>query len=67
LRGELRPMLEDRMGSLERRALVEPAEVRRLLSGHLSGAADHRDRLYLLLVLELWADRFLSNSGSQTV
>ncbi len=59
LRGELRPMLEDAAASLERRALVEPAEVRRLLSEHLSGAADHRDRLYLLLVLELWARRFL--------
>jgi asparagine synthase (glutamine-hydrolysing) len=58
-RGGLRPMLEDATRSLERRALVEPAEVRRLVSEHLSGAADHRDRLYLLLVLELWARRFM--------
>ena len=59
LRGGLRPMLEDAMGSLERRGLFEAAEVRRLVSEHLGGRADHRDRLWLLLVFELWARRFL--------
>jgi asparagine synthase (glutamine-hydrolysing) len=47
------------MGSLERRGLFEAAEVRRLVSEHLGGRADHRDRLWLLLVFELWARRFL--------
>ena len=59
LRGGLRPMLEEALRDLERRALFEPVETRRLLSEHLSGAADHRDRLFLLLVFELWARRFL--------
>jgi len=59
LRGSLRPMLEDAMASLEKRGLLEAAEIRRLTSEHLAGAADHRDRLWLLLVLELWARRFL--------
>jgi asparagine synthase (glutamine-hydrolysing) len=59
LRGSLRPMLEDAMASLGKRGLVEAAELRRLSSEHLGGAADHRDRLWLLLVLELWARRFL--------
>jgi asparagine synthase (glutamine-hydrolysing) len=59
LRGSLRPMLEDAMASLEKRALLERAEIRRLTSEHLSGKADHRDRLWLLLVLELWHRRFL--------
>ena len=59
LRGELRPMLEDAAGTLERRGVFEAAEVRRLVSGHLSGAADHGARLWLLLVFELWARRFL--------
>ena len=36
-----------------------PELIRRLTSDHLSGAADHRDRLWLLLVLELWQRRFM--------
>jgi asparagine synthase (glutamine-hydrolysing) len=59
LRGSLRPMLEDAMGSLQKRGLLDAAEIRRLLTEHLSGAADHRDRLWLLLVLELWHRRFM--------
>jgi asparagine synthase (glutamine-hydrolysing) len=59
LRGSLRPMLEDAMATLGKRGLVEAAEVRRLTSEHFGGAADHRDRLWLLLVLELWARRFM--------
>jgi asparagine synthase (glutamine-hydrolysing) len=59
LRGGLRPLLEDAMASLQKRGLLEPAELRRLTTEHLSGAADHRDRLWLLLVLELWCRRFL--------
>ncbi len=54
LRGELRPMLEDAMGSLGRRGPFEAAEVRRLVSEHLGGRADHGDRLWLLLAFELW-------------
>jgi asparagine synthase (glutamine-hydrolysing) len=59
LRGPLRPLLEEAMASLEKRGLLEAAELRRLTAEHLSGAADHRDRLWLLLVLELWQRRFL--------
>jgi asparagine synthase (glutamine-hydrolysing) len=59
LRGALRPMLEEAMASLEKRHLLEAAEIRRLTSEHLSGVADHRDRLWLLLVLELWYRRFM--------
>jgi asparagine synthase (glutamine-hydrolysing) len=59
LRGSLRPMLEDGMASLQKRGLLDAAAIRRLMSEHFSGAADHRDRLWLLLVLELWHRRFL--------
>src|SRR5207247_374586 len=59
LRGDLRPLLEESMASLSKRTVIQPAEVRRYLSEHLSGAADHRDRLFLLLVLELWSQKFL--------
>ncbi len=55
LRGELRPMLEDSMRSLERRGFFEPKEIRRLVKEHLSGRADHGSRLWLLLVYELWS------------
>jgi asparagine synthase (glutamine-hydrolysing) len=57
LRGDLRPMLEERMRSLEKRALFEGAELRRLTSEHLAGAADHAARLWLLLVFEVWAQK----------
>jgi asparagine synthase (glutamine-hydrolysing) len=59
LRGSLRPMLEDAMGTLQKRGLLDAAEIRRLMDEHLSGKADHRDRLWLLLVLELWHRRFI--------
>jgi len=59
LRGPLKPLLEDAMSTLAGRGLLEPGELRRLTSEHLSGAADHRDRLWLLLVLELWWRRFI--------
>jgi asparagine synthase (glutamine-hydrolysing) len=51
-------MLEEAMASLGKRGLLDDAEIRRLTAEHLSGAADHRDRLWLLLVLELWYRRF---------
>jgi len=59
LRGSLRPMLEDAMATLSKRGLLEAKELQKLTSEHLTGRADHRDRLWLLLVLELWARRFL--------
>jgi asparagine synthase (glutamine-hydrolysing) len=58
LRGGLRPMLEDAMASLEKRGLLDARGIRRLTADHLSCAQDHRDRLWLLLVLELWLRRF---------
>jgi asparagine synthase (glutamine-hydrolysing) len=59
LRGPLRPMLQDAMASLQKRSVLDAAEIRRLTSEHLSGTSDHRDRLWLLLILELWHRRFL--------
>ena len=58
LRGGLRPLLEDAMATLANRGVLESREIHRLTREHLSGAADHRDRLWLLLVLELWWRRF---------
>lgn len=36
------------------RGYVQPAIIQKVVNEHLSGAADHTTRLWLLLVLELW-------------
>lgn len=36
------------------RGLFDPAELRRLVAAHRAGQADHADRLWMLLNLELW-------------
>jgi asparagine synthase (glutamine-hydrolysing) len=59
LRGELRGLLEDSVRSLSKRGIFDPAAVTRLANEHLLGAGDHWDRLWLLLVFELWHRRFL--------
>jgi asparagine synthase (glutamine-hydrolysing) len=59
LRGELQPLLDDAVNSLSARGIVETGAIRRLVEEHRSRKADHADRLWLVLVLELWARRFL--------
>jgi asparagine synthase (glutamine-hydrolysing) len=61
LRGELRPLLEETLLSTaaRQRGLFEPSTVRSLVDAHTAGRADHGPRLWLLLMLELWAARFL--------
>jgi asparagine synthase (glutamine-hydrolysing) len=56
LRGSLRPMQRDHLfaaGSFARQHLAMPA-VERLVEEHESCRADHAQRLYALLMLELW-------------
>jgi asparagine synthase (glutamine-hydrolysing) len=65
LRGPLQPMLQDLVGgkrSLER-GVFAPTVVRRLLDEHRRGVADHRHRLWQLLMLELWFERFVDQDG----
>jgi asparagine synthase (glutamine-hydrolysing) len=59
LRGELRPLLEEALSSLAKRGILDAREVGRLAREHWAGARDHGDRLWLLLVLELWHQRWL--------
>ena len=61
LRGELREMSEDVLFSAAARGrpFFDPAAVRALFDTHVSGRADHGGRLWLLLMLELWCERFL--------
>jgi asparagine synthase (glutamine-hydrolysing) len=60
-RGPLRELLRESLLSAEamRRDYFQPAEVRRLVTEHLEGAADHSFQLWNLLMLELWQREFM--------
>jgi asparagine synthase (glutamine-hydrolysing) len=60
LRGPLAPMAADLLSEsrLNRRGLLAPTVVRRLLDEHRAGRRDHADRLFALMVLELWFQTF---------
>jgi len=59
LRGQLRPQVDALLGRrhLTQQGIFNPREVTRLVAEHTSGAADHRKKLWTLLVLQLWLDR----------
>ena len=56
LRGQLRPQVDMLLGEkhLREQGIFDPREVGRLVADHASGAADHRKKLWTLLVLQLW-------------
>ncbi len=60
LRAELRPWLEDYVLSptARERGYFKPAAVRRLVEEHVQGRTDHGQKLWSLLMLELWHRRF---------
>jgi asparagine synthase (glutamine-hydrolysing) len=61
---DLRPMIDDLL-SAERvaaRGLFEPHEVRRLISATQQGTEDNALRLWALLTLELWHQRFVDRT-----
>lgn len=60
-RGELKELLHDVLldSHATHRGWFRPAVVRQLVEEHTSGRADHAYRLWALLVLELWARKFL--------
>jgi len=63
LRGRFWPLAEELLLSprtLER-GLFDPNAVRRLAEEHRSGVAEHGERLWLLLNLEIWQRVFLEN------
>ena len=56
LRGQLKPQVDALLGErhLREQGIFDPATVGRLVAEHTSGAADHRKKLWTLLVLQLW-------------
>ncbi|MBI1940844.1 MAG: asparagine synthase (glutamine-hydrolyzing) [Acidobacteria bacterium] len=60
MRGSLRPLLDETLGEekLKRDGLFDAAFVRRILTEHWSGRADHRKGLWALLCFQLWFDRW---------
>ncbi|WP_428564392.1 MAG: asparagine synthase (glutamine-hydrolyzing) [Solidesulfovibrio sp. DCME] len=59
LRGQLRPQVDALLGEkhLREQGIFDPKEVGRLVAEHTSGVADHRKKLWTLLVLQLWLAR----------
>ena len=61
LRGPLAPMVDDLLldGRLRGRGIFADREVARLWREHRTQAADHRHRLWSLVMLELWFRQFI--------
>ena len=67
LRGPLAPMASELLldGRLRDRGIFHAPEVTRLWTEHRSGRADHRHRLWQLLMLELWFREFIDGSAAR--
>jgi asparagine synthase (glutamine-hydrolysing) len=64
LRGPLAPMADALLadGRLRDRGIFEPRELTRLWQEHRDGRADHRHRLWQILMLELWFRQFIDQA-----
>jgi len=65
LRRDLRPTLDDLLAPdcVRARGLFEAGAVEVLKREHLSGARTHADRLWTLMMLELWMREYLDDRG----
>ena len=66
LRGPLAEMTDALLGDgrLRDRGLFEPRRVATLWEEHRTGRRDHRERLWTLVMLELWFRQFVDGSGT---
>jgi asparagine synthase (glutamine-hydrolysing) len=66
LRGPLAPMANELLldGRLDDRGIFNPGEVARLWTDHRTGRADHRHRLWQLIMLELWFREFIDKPAA---
>jgi len=69
LRTDLRSLLEDLLSveRVRRRGLFVPEAVERLTREHLSGARSHSDRLWTLMMAEMWMRQRLDSGGLFTL
>jgi asparagine synthase (glutamine-hydrolysing) len=69
LRRDLRPTLEDLLAPdcVRSRGLFDAGAVEALKQEHLSGARTHADRLWTLMMLELWTREYLDERGRWTL
>jgi asparagine synthase (glutamine-hydrolysing) len=69
LRTDLRDMLEDLLSPerVRRRGLLVPEAVETLKREHLRGTRGHSDRLWTLMIAELWMREFLDTHGLWTL
>jgi asparagine synthase (glutamine-hydrolysing) len=60
-RAELRPLFQEKLGRerVTRDGIFDPDTVDRLMAEHQQGLADHRKKLWTLLVFQLWHERWL--------
>ena len=65
LRGTLEELLA--LEKVRARGLFEPAEVERLKAEHLAGTRMHADRLWTLMMAELWIREYLDPRGAWTL
>jgi asparagine synthase (glutamine-hydrolysing) len=67
LRGPLAPMADALLadGRLRDRGIFDPREVSRLWTEHRGGRADHRHRLWQLIMLELWFRQFIDQAPAR--
>jgi asparagine synthase (glutamine-hydrolysing) len=65
LRGDLRGMLEDCLSGdrVRARGLFVPETVETLKREHINAVRSHSDRLWTLLIAELWMRQYLDTSG----
>jgi len=66
LRNELKEFILDQLAPdrIARRGLFRPRQVAALLHGHFSGRIDASNRIFVLLMLELWMQQFVDRRTS---
>jgi asparagine synthase (glutamine-hydrolysing) len=69
LKKELEPVVGRLLSpaAVERRGLLRPAAVTRLIEDHRSNRADHTDQLFSLITLELWCRLFLDREPADAL
>lgn len=65
LRGPLRALISEHLSteSVRRRAFFKPVAVQTMIDEHQTGFGNHRDRIWALLMLEIWCRSFLDAGG----